>query len=47
VLFQGGTIAQVVVHRHAGVVDEDVEGLDGVDRCADLPRAAARRLLAG
>jgi hypothetical protein len=31
-----GTVAQVVVHRHAGVVDEDVQRVDDVDRSLNL-----------
>ena len=38
VLVECGTIAQVVVQRHAGVVDEDIERLDPGDSCLDLRR---------
>ena len=36
--FEHGPIAQVVVKRHAGVVDEDVERFDALDRRLDLRR---------
>ena len=35
-LFERGTIAEVIVVRHAGVVDEDVERLDALDGCLNL-----------
>ena len=34
-MFEGGTIAEVGVEAEAGVVDEDVEGFDGLDRGAE------------
>ena len=34
--FEHGPIAQVVVERHAGVIDEDVERVDFIDRSLDL-----------
>ena len=36
VLFDDVQIAQVIVDRDAGVVDEDVEGVDRLDRPLDL-----------
>jgi hypothetical protein len=38
VLFERGTIAQVIVKRHAGVIDEDIERLDSLDSCLSLRR---------
>ena len=35
-LFDYGTIAEVIVKRYTGVVDEDVERLDALDRCLNL-----------
>ena len=34
--FEHGPIAQVVVERHAGVIDEDVERVDFIDGSLDL-----------
>src|SRR5205823_7184251 len=36
--FERGTIAQVVVERDAGVVDEDIERFDVLDGCLNLRR---------
>jgi hypothetical protein len=35
VLFEHGSIAEVIVKRRAGVVDEEVERLDAVDGCPE------------
>ena len=34
--FERGKIAQVIVKRHAGVVDEDIEGFDPLDSGLNL-----------
>jgi hypothetical protein len=34
--FEHGTIAQIVVQRDAGVVDEDIESFDLIGSCLDL-----------
>ena len=36
--FERGTIAQVIVKRQAGVIDEDIERLDSLDSCLNLRR---------
>jgi hypothetical protein len=36
VLFEHGAIGQVVVERHAGVLDEGIERVDRLDRSLDL-----------
>ena len=38
VLFDRGTIAQVIEKPDAGVVDQDIERFDALDRRLDLPR---------
>ena len=42
-LFDDVQIAQVIVDRDAGVVDQDVEGVDCLDRPLDLRTRWSRR----
>jgi hypothetical protein len=43
-LFDHGPVAEVVVERDAGVVDENVEGLDRLDRRRYLRRLVTSKI---